>query len=115
MAREAQLWRHRLREAINRTGKKHSSIAAEAGITPETLSRILTGHHARVSFDLVVRVTHVVGQTVGWLLEEEDFRLNTQERKVLLSAAEIIMRNERWGLQPGDEERLLRFFGGLPE
>jgi hypothetical protein len=34
-------WRQRLREAVKRSGRKHSDIAWGAGVTPETLSRVL--------------------------------------------------------------------------
>jgi transcriptional regulator with XRE-family HTH domain len=50
-------WRDRLRDAINRTGKKHNYIAEQAGITSATLSRILTGRHAAPGFGVVVRVS----------------------------------------------------------
>lgn len=85
-------WRSRLREAIRRTGKKHSVIAWEAGIAPETLSRILTGHHPRISFDVVVRVTHATGQTVGWLLRERGYCLSAEERAKLRDAAATIIQ-----------------------
>lgn len=35
-------WRERLREAVEGAGRKHPTIAWEAGIDPATLSRIST-------------------------------------------------------------------------
>jgi transcriptional regulator with XRE-family HTH domain len=86
-------WRSRLRMAIDHTNKKHSYIAREAGIDPTTLSRILTGRmHPR--FETVVRVVHVCGETVGWLLEEYGFTYSKDERTQLAKAAEIILGYE---------------------
>lgn len=62
-------WRERLREAIDRSGKTHAAVAAAVGITPATLSMILTGKsHPR--FETVVRITHTVYENVGWILGE---------------------------------------------
>lgn len=90
-------WRARLREAIERTGKKHSAIAREAGIAPETLSCILTGRSPRPSFDVVVRVIYATGETVGWILGERGYDFTEQERTVLRTAGVILfdaMRRE---------------------
>ena len=85
-------WRGRLREAIERSGLKHSIVAMDAGITPESLSRILTSEHAHPRFDTVVRIVHAAGETVGWLLEERGYTFNAQERAKLREAA-VIIRN----------------------
>jgi SOS-response transcriptional repressor LexA len=76
-------WRERLRDAIDRSGKKHSVIAREAGLAPATLSRILTAAHMHPTFDAVVRLAHAVNENVGWLLDERGFALSADEQKQL--------------------------------
>ncbi|HYO75093.1 MAG TPA: S24 family peptidase [Thermoanaerobaculia bacterium] len=76
-------WRERLRAAIDRSGKKHSVIAREAGLAPATLSRILTAAHMHPTFDAVVRLAHAVNENVGWLLDERGFALSADEQKQL--------------------------------
>src|SRR5258707_14867374 len=39
------VWRPRLRDAIDRSGFKHSLIALDAGITPQTPSPLPTAQH----------------------------------------------------------------------
>lgn len=75
-------WRARLRLAIERSGKKQSAIATEAGISPETLSRILNSR-VRPTFDTVVRISRAVNENVGWLLDERGFSLSADEQKQL--------------------------------
>lgn len=76
-------WRERLRAAIDRSGMKHSVVALDAGITPETLSRILTAEHQRPSLDTITRIAHAVNENVGWILEERGFALSADEVKEL--------------------------------
>lgn len=83
-------WRERLREAVRRSGRKHSIIAMDAGICPETLSRVLGSKHGRPMFDTIVRITHATGHTVGWLLGERGFAFGPDEVKQLRKAASII-------------------------
>ena len=83
-------WRARLREAIERSGKTHGAIAAEAGIDPTTLSRILNGH-MQPRFGTVVRIAHACGETVGWLLGEYGYSLSAEERERLRDAAVTIV------------------------
>ena len=94
-------WRNRLRSAIARTGRKQSVIAADAGIAPETLSRILTGTNAQPAFDTVVRITHAAGENVGWLLDECGFALSSDEqrqfRKVVHFLDDVIATVHRHG------------------
>ena len=85
-------WRTRLRKAIDRSGLKHSIIALDAQVTPETLSRILSAEHDHPRFDTVVRIVHAAGQTVGWLLEERGYTFSAEERAKLREAA-VIIRN----------------------
>jgi hypothetical protein len=83
-------WRARLREAVRRSGRKHSAIAWEAGIAPETLSRVLNAKHGRPMFETIVRITHASGHTVGWLLDERGFTLAPDQVRELRKAAKII-------------------------
>ena len=84
------MWRARLREAVRRSGMKHSIIALDAGIAPETLSRVLNAKHGRPMFNTIVRITHATGHTVGWLLEERGYTLDPEQVKQLRKAAAII-------------------------
>jgi len=76
-------WRRRLRTAIEKSGKKHSAIAADAGVAPETLSRILNSAHHRPTFDTIVRIAHAIDENVGWLLDERGFALSGEEQRQL--------------------------------
>lgn len=76
-------WRERLRAAVESSSRRHGLIAGEAGISPETLSRVLSGRHPRPSFETVVRIAHAVGENVGWLLGEQGFALNGTQRAEL--------------------------------
>jgi transcriptional regulator with XRE-family HTH domain len=72
-----------LRAAIERSGRKHSAIARDAGIAPETLSRILNAVHGQPSFDTIVRIARAVNENVGWLLDERGFSLSVEEQREL--------------------------------
>lgn len=76
-------WRDRLRTAVERSGRKQSAIARDAGVTPETLSRILTATHHNPAFDTIVRIARAVNENVGWLLGERGFALSSDEQKQL--------------------------------
>lgn len=76
-------WRQRLRVAVERSGRKHSAIARDAGVAPETLSRILNATHAQPSFDTIVRIARAVNENVGWLLDERGFSLSADEQRRL--------------------------------
>jgi hypothetical protein len=84
-------WRQRLRDAVKRSGRKHSAIAWDAGITQVTLSRILNRPDCLPLFTTVCRIAHAVGETVGWLLDEEGFHVNREQRVKLRAAATIIL------------------------
>lgn len=84
-------WRDRLRDAINRSGKKHSVIAWEAGVTRATLSRILTGVHGNPRVDTIVRIAHAVGENVGWIFGEPGFVLSGEQRAKVRTVAGILM------------------------
>lgn len=83
-------WRRRLREALDRHWKKRAAIAEDAGTNPETLSRIITGRCSRPGFDIVVRLAHAAGVTVGSLLGEPGYRLSQDRKARLAKAAEVI-------------------------
>jgi hypothetical protein len=83
-------WRERLRDAINRSGKKHSVIAWEARITRATLSRILTGK-SQPRFETVMKITHAAGERVGWVCGEEGFSLDDHQRAKVRTVAGILM------------------------
>jgi hypothetical protein len=83
-------WRARLRAAVDRSGRKHAAIARDAGIAPETLSRILTAAHARPAFDTIVRITHAAGESVGWLLGERGHEFSSRELSFLRETAAIL-------------------------
>lgn len=76
-------WRERLRQVVDGSPYKHSALAREAGIAPETLSRILTGRHQRPAFDAVVMVAHAAGGRVGWILREPGYVLSMDQHSRL--------------------------------
>lgn len=85
-----QNWRDRLREAVARSGKKHSVVAHDAGVAPETLSRILNAAHQNPSFETILRIAHAVGENVGWLANERGFFLSSDEQKELQKAVALL-------------------------
>jgi transcriptional regulator with XRE-family HTH domain len=84
------VWRERLRTAIEKSGKKHSAVAAEAGITAATLSRVLTAAHERPTLDTIVRIAHAINENVGWLLDEPGYILSADEQRKLHDAVRIL-------------------------
>ena len=87
----SDLWRERLRNAVDRTGKKHAFIAEEAGIDPTTLSRILTGKMRNPGFLSVVRIAHAAGESIGWILGEYGYTISEEERDRLRDAAAALI------------------------
>jgi SOS-response transcriptional repressor LexA len=83
-------WRARLREAIEKSGKKQSAIAADAGITPTTLSRILTAAHERPTLDTIVRIARALDESVGWILDEPSFYLSADDQRKLHDAVRVL-------------------------
>ena len=83
-------WRARLRESIEKSGKKQSAIAADAGITPTTLSRILTAAHERPTLDTIVRIARALNESVGWILDEPSFYLSADDQRKLHDAVRIL-------------------------
>ena len=85
-------WQRRLREAVERSGEKHSLIAYDAHVAPETLSRLLNDPNQRPSLATIAKVAHAVGVSVGWLLGEDEYRFTAAEQEQLWKAAELIMK-----------------------
>jgi transcriptional regulator with XRE-family HTH domain len=84
-------WRARLREAINRSGKKYYLIAEDAGITATTLSRILTGAHSQPRFETILRIAHAIDENVGYVAGEQGFSLSREQRAKVQTAAVILI------------------------
>jgi transcriptional regulator with XRE-family HTH domain len=87
-------WRDRLRVALDRSNKKHSFLARQAGIAPGTLSRILNGHHRNVSFETICRLADATEVRVGWLLNEpfRGIELSDLDNHYLRSAVAVMLR-----------------------
>jgi phage repressor protein C with HTH and peptisase S24 domain len=95
-------WRSRLRAAIDKSGRKHSAIAAEAKIDPTTLSRILNGH-MQPTFETIVRVTRAANENVGWILDERGFSLSGDEQKQLRKVIRFLDDTVLGGVAPRRE------------
>jgi phage repressor protein C with HTH and peptisase S24 domain len=106
----------RLRAAVDRSGRKQSWIAEEAGIAAETLSRILNGHIAEPSFETIVSIIHATGESVGTLLGERGFALDAKERQSLAEMARFLQRAlPAAATGSDDEEPNARVRGRAPE
>jgi SOS-response transcriptional repressor LexA len=68
---------------VKSSGRKQSAIAEDAGIAPETLSRVLNAVHVSPELDTVARIAHAVNENVGWLLDERGFMLSAQQQAKL--------------------------------
>jgi transcriptional regulator with XRE-family HTH domain len=91
-------WRARLRLAVERSHRKQSAIAEEAGIAPETLSRILTSKHAHPQFETVVRIAEALRVPVGWVLDEPlrgRTQLAPEDAEVMRRMVEFLNRIEQ--------------------
>jgi SOS-response transcriptional repressor LexA len=88
-------WRDRLRMAIDKSGKKHSVVAAEAGITRATLSRVLTATHQNPTLDTIVKIAHAINESVGWILDEPSYVLSADEQRKLHDAVRILENSLR--------------------
>ena len=84
-------WRWRLRDAINASGRTHADVARGAGVAPETLSRLLNDESSKPWLMTVVRIARELGITVGWLLNEREFRIGEAARAELRHAARRIL------------------------
>lgn len=83
-------WQERLRDAVVRSGQKHSIIALDAGVAPETLSRLLNDPHQRPSLDTITKVAHAVNENVGWLLGERGFMLSARQLAELRGTVDFL-------------------------
>jgi transcriptional regulator with XRE-family HTH domain len=72
-------WRKRFVHAIDITRLTQNSIAEQAGVSPETLSRIIHGIHAQPQFETVVKIVYATHENVGWLLGEQRAPLSSEE------------------------------------
>jgi transcriptional regulator with XRE-family HTH domain len=71
----------RLKAAIAARGLKQSTLAAEAGIPPETLSRILTRTTENPGIHTVSKIAKVLGESVGSLLGERGYEITDADRE----------------------------------
>lgn len=62
--------RERLRQAIDRSGRKQYEICAEADVDPGHLSKLLLGR-SKMDLEKLVRLAAALGVDVAWLLGEE--------------------------------------------
>ena len=88
-------WRDRLRRAVQETGITQAAVAERAGIADGTLSRVLNARHAKPAFDTIMRIAQAANVSVGWILDEQDYRLTQRERQQLRDAAELIRNSIR--------------------
>src|SRR5438874_1273756 len=88
MSEDRLPWRERLRKAVRNRAEvaysKQGAIAREAGITPGSLSRILTGRYSQPRFETIVRVAHAAHEKVGYLVDERT--LSSHDEAELLAA-----------------------------
>src|ERR1044072_7267323 len=82
----------RLRAAIEGRGMKHAWVAIEAGVTPATLSNILTGRTADPSFSVVLAIARTIGQPIAAIFDEPFQPLLDSEQQVLRQAVDILER-----------------------
>ena len=73
-------WRKRLTRAIDRSRRTQAAIALQAGVSPETLSRVIHGIHKQPGFETVVSVIYAAGESVGWFLREPQTFLSADDR-----------------------------------
>jgi transcriptional regulator with XRE-family HTH domain len=71
---------------------KHSWIAMEAGITPSTLSNILTGRTSDPGVSVVLAIARAAGQPLAAILDEPSESLLNSEQEVLRQAVDILER-----------------------
>ena len=90
-------WRERLRQAVRESGRKQSAIAWDIGMTPESVSRILSAQHARPSFESIAKIARAAGVSLGWVMEEPGFNL-TDEQRAKVRTAGVLLLNLTGGL-----------------
>ena len=62
----------------------------QAGVSPETLSRVLTGVHAQPGFETVVKIAHATGEKVGWILREPQAALSVEDLKMMRECIDFL-------------------------
>jgi len=72
---------------VKSSGRKQSTIAEDAGIAPETLSRVLNAVHVSPELETVAAIAHAIDENVGWLLDERGFTLSAEQQARL---AEVV-------------------------
>lgn len=99
-------WRLRLRAAVRVSGLKYSVISYDTGLTPETISRVLTASHQRPSLQTIARLAHAVGTTVGHVLGEEGFPFSGSELRALRAFMEYLehLEQRRGGFTASESE-----------
>src|SRR5690349_2358402 len=93
----------RLTAVVNASGRKRSAIAADAGIAPETLSRILGGKSPDAGFATVVAILHACGETIGAFLGERGFSLTAAQQKTVAESV-AVLRSALLDAAPGPVE-----------
>lgn len=75
---------------VESSGRRHAAIAADAGVAPETLSRIINSPSARPEFETIARIAHAADENVGWLLDERGFSLSAGELARVREAVDVL-------------------------
>lgn len=91
----------RLRQAIDASGEKQSSVAVRANVPEETISRIVTGQSRNPQIGTLLKIAPVVGVTVGWLLGERGAAVSAAEAQTIGAAIEILRRLSGTAAEPG--------------
>ncbi|MGH9423930.1 MAG: helix-turn-helix domain-containing protein, partial [Thermoanaerobaculia bacterium] len=97
-------WRDRLRKAVKRTGKKQCAIAEAAGVSQETLSRVLSGVHCEPKFETVARIVRATRESVAWLLDEPIAPLSADDLETVREAAELLLSRLPEPVEVDEEE-----------
>lgn len=83
-------WRARLRAAVRASGLKYAVISYDTGLTPETISRVLTAEHQRPSLHTIALIAHAVGTTVGYVLGEDGFPFSGSDLRAFRAFVEYL-------------------------
>lgn len=79
--------------AIEASGRRQSAIAADAGVAPQTLSRIIHSVGPSPAFETIVRIAHAVNENVDWILGERGFPLSDTARRELAAIVEFLQNS----------------------
>ena len=72
----------RLEAAIQASGKSRRVIAEEAGMAPETISRIISGENSNPTYQLLIKIARATNTTVG-ALNGDSIQLSSQDDRAL--------------------------------